>query len=79
MARLIMNENGWTCLQEANVEKHIMAVNCRAENGMVVEVRIRHSRGEEQIAKVTINGENALPMEVNEFKKNFDKDKLDIE
>ncbi len=73
MTKVIMNENGWTCLQESDPEKHVLEVSCRAENGVVVEVRFRHNDGEEQFAKVTLNGKDALPMAVEEFAKHFEQ------
>lgn len=72
------NENGWTTVQEADAEKHILEVSCRAENGQVVEVRMRHNDGEEKAGIVTLNGENALPMSLKDFKNNFKKGNLDI-
>lgn len=72
------NENGWTSLQEADPKKHILEISCRSENGNVVEVRIRHSHGEEQLAKVTLNGASALPMPIADFQKHFEKDELEM-
>lgn len=78
MAKLKWKEDGWTTLQEADSEKHILEISCRAENGMVVEVRIRHNDGEEAKAKVTLNGESALPMAIKDFQKNYEKGKFEI-
>ena len=79
MAKINWNENGWTILQEADASKHIQGVSCRTENGMVVEVRVRHHDSEEATVKVLLNGEPALPMEIKAFEKHFNKDDLDIE
>lgn len=76
MAKII--DNGWTTLQEANPEKHVLEISVRAEDGMVVEVRIRHSHGEEVQSKVMFQGAPALPMAINDFQKNFSKGLLEI-
>lgn len=66
-------ENGWTLVQEADAEEHKLEISCRTENGVVVEVRIRHNDGEENKGTCTKNGVNALPMTTKEFEKNFKK------
>ena len=73
-----LEDNAWTTLQEADVEKHIMAIVARTENGKVVEMRIRHSRGEETPAKITYNGKPALPMDIDEFVVHYDKKDFEI-
>lgn len=78
MGKVVWKNDGWTCVQEADVEKHILEVNCRAEDGAVVEVRIRHNDGEEKAGTVLLDGENALPMSIADFSKAFAKGKLDI-
>lgn len=72
------NENGWTTVQEADAQKHVLEVSCRSEAGKVVEVRIRHNDGEEQAAKVTVNGEAALPMDINDFQTKFENGSLEL-
>lgn len=59
--------NGWTTLADAEAEKHILGIQCRAENGVIVEVRIRHNDGEEAPGRVTIAGKNALPIGIDDF------------
>lgn len=72
-------ENGWTCLQEADAEKHVVEVTCRTEDGMVVEVRTRHNDGNEHHAEITMNGEPvALPMDRKTFEKHFKKGEFEI-
>ncbi|MBQ0084542.1 MAG: hypothetical protein KBS52_07275, partial [Clostridiales bacterium] len=72
------NENGWTTVQQANPEKHVLEINCRAENGVIVELRTRHSRGEESKGIVTVDGKEALPISIEEFSKLYEKGKIDI-
>lgn len=71
-------EDGWTTLQDADAEKHVLEIACRAEKGTVVEVRIRHNDGEETQGQVLYNGQKALPMDLAEFKKLYNGGKLDI-
>ncbi len=80
MKKLIIkwNENGWTRMQDGDPAKHQMEINCRAENGTVVEVRIRHSRGEEQKGIVTVAGKEILPLPLEEFKALYKKDALEF-
>ncbi|MCQ2441068.1 MAG: hypothetical protein MJ076_04120 [Clostridia bacterium] len=75
---IVWKEDGWITLQEANPEKHVLEIACRAENGSVVEVRVRHSRGEEVKGDFLYKGESALPMNIDEFKKLYKKGKLEI-
>ena len=76
--KLVLNENGWTAVQDADVEKHIVEISCRSEDGNVVEVRIRHNDGEESKAKVLLNGNPALPMKNADFVDFFTMGKLQI-
>lgn len=78
MAKIEWREDGWTTIQEADTSKHIMEIECRAEAGTVVEVRIRHSRGEEEAAKVLYNGKAALPLAIAEFRKLYENGELEI-
>lgn len=75
---IIWNEDGWTALQDADAEKHVLGISCRTEKGTVVEVRTRHNDGEEKQGVVTLDGKNAIPMDLSEFKKLFLKGKLEI-
>ncbi len=75
---IIWNEDGWTVVQDADAENHVLEISCRAENGKVVEVRIRHNDGEEAKGSVTLDGENAIPMDIKDFKKAYLKGKLEI-
>ncbi len=76
--QIIWNEDGWALIQEADPDKHILEVSYRAENGTVVEVRIRHSRGEQEKGSATIDNKNILPMPLGDFKKAFLKGKIDF-
>ncbi|MBR7070707.1 MAG: hypothetical protein IKI29_00855 [Clostridia bacterium] len=70
---MIYAKDGWTTIQEANAEKHILEISCYAENGVVTQVRIRHNDGEEEKFTKDLTGEYKLPMPVDEFKKAFTK------
>lgn len=65
--------DGWTLLQEADAEKHILEVSCFAENGTVTAIRVRHNDGEATKGNATINGKNALPLDLEAFKTLFEK------
>lgn len=78
MAKIKWNENGWTAIQDADAKKHVLEIDARAEEGKVVELRIRHNDGEEQAAEVTYEGKPALPMDIKEFQKLFEKKALEI-
>lgn len=75
---ILWNPNGWTRLQDADAEEHKLELTCRAENGVVVEMRVRHNDGEEKPGVVTIDGEPALPMQLAAFKKAFLADWFEI-
>lgn len=76
MAKIKWEHTGWTTVQEPNAQKHILGVICRTRRGEVEEVRIRHNDGEEVLAKVTLNGEPALPMSIETFEEHFAKNEL---
>lgn len=76
--KIEINDNAWTALQEPNAEKHRIAIDVRAENGKVVEIRIRHNDGEETKAKAYLNGKDSLPMAIAEFEEHFDRYDFDI-
>lgn len=78
MAKIDWNTNGWTTVQEADPDRHVLEISCRCEDGQVVEVRFRHNDGEEQVAKVLCDGENVLPMPCKEFQKMYKKGKIDL-
>ena len=73
-----IKKDGWTCVQEADPEKHILEISCFAKDGMITETRIRHSRGEEVPGRVTLNGENALPLSTADFRKLYNEGALEI-
>lgn len=76
---IVWHDNAWTVVQEADAVKHRLEICCRAENGMVVEIRIRHNDGNEEVkATATMNGESVLPIAIPEFTKLFKKGKLEI-
>lgn len=66
--KIVWMENGWTVVQEADAKKHILEVSCRAENGVVTEVRIRHNDGEETKGRATALGKDVLPLPLAEFR-----------
>lgn len=68
---IFINYNGWTTLQEADAKNHVLEVGCRAEDGVVVEVRVRHNDGEEKQGEVKLDGAKVLPMAAEEFKAHF--------
>lgn len=78
MTQIQWKNDGWNTLQEADTKKHIMEINCRTENGEVVEVRIRHSRGEEIKVKVMVDGKQSLPMPIDVFESHFEKNELEL-
>ena len=78
MAKIKMNQSGWTTISEPDAEKHILGVSARSVAGEVVEVRIRHNDGEEKKGTVTKDGANALPMSLDDFKKDYLADALTI-
>ncbi len=69
MKAISWNENGWTTIQEADAEKHILEICCLAEDGIVKEVRRRHNDGEEEKLTKVLDGTHELPMPLAEFKK----------
>ena len=71
-------KDGWTVVQNADGHKHELEIICRAENGIIVETRVRHHSGEEQKGSVTLNGQNALPLSIEDFKKYFESEELVI-
>lgn len=79
MKKIAWNENGWTALQDADAKKHILEVDCRTENGTVVEIRIRHNDGEEVKGKALCAGLEVLPISLEEFKKLFEAGSLKFE
>ena len=78
MMKVVLVDNAWNNLQDADAVKHILGITARTEGGKVVEVRVRHNDGEEFKAKVSMDGEPVLPMDMKEFEKAFAKKKLDI-
>lgn len=78
MAKIKWEHTGWTTVREADAAKHILGVVCRTCRGEVEEVRIRHNDGEEKVAKVTLNGEAALPMSIADFEEHLKNNDLDM-
>lgn len=72
------NENGVTVVRENDPEKHLLGISCITENGQVVEVRTRHSHGEEVKGEVTCDGKNILPISTTEFTALYNKGKLEF-
>lgn len=70
--------DGWTTIQESDPAKHVLTIMCRAENGQVVEIRTRHTHGEEEQGSATVNGENVLPMPLKEFVKKLQNGTIKI-
>ena len=75
---IIWNVSGWTRVQDADPEKHVLEISVRAEDAKIVEARIRHNDGEEVNAKLYVAGELKMPMEMAEFKKLFAKKKVEF-
>ncbi len=75
---IVWNENGWTVLQEADAETHTLEIVCRAENGVVTQVRVRHNDGEEAKATALKYGKPCLPLALDDFKKNYLAKTLEI-
>ncbi len=79
MAKIKWKNDGWNTLQEADPKKHILEINCKTKSGKVIEVRIRHNDGEEKLSKVKLNGTPALPMDIAEFEKYYNKNEFEME
>lgn len=75
---IIWIENGWIALQDADAEKHLLGITIHVDDAKVTEVRIRHNDGEEAKGTVLLDGENALPMALADFKKYYLKDAFEI-
>ena len=80
MKKFVINwkNDGWTTVQEADAKKHELEITIRAEDGRVVEARMRHNDGEEKAAAVTVDGKKILPVALDEFKKLYADGKLEI-
>lgn len=74
--KIVWNRDGWTVVQDADAAKHQLEISCRAEDGKVVEVRIRHNDGEESKGAALVNGKNILPAPLADFVKAFDEGTL---
>lgn len=73
-----IEDNAWTRLQDADAEKHILEISCRAENGKVVEVRVRHNDGEEKKGEIKYDGKPVLPLDIAKFAEYYENGKLEI-
>ena len=78
MKRIIWNENGWTVLQSADPDKHILEISCLAEDGKVIEVRRRHNDGEEEKLTKKLDDIHTLPMTFADFKTAFTKGEIKL-
>ena len=75
---IVWKENGWTVVQDADAENHVLEISAYSENGSVTEIRIRHNDGEEAKGSATMDGKNALPMSTAAFAEAFLAGKLEI-
>ncbi len=66
---IIWNADGWTIVDIADGAAHRLELSALAEGGVVVEVRRRHSRGEEEVLKKKLDDTHTLPMPLADFKK----------
>ncbi len=71
--QIAWNENGWTVLQDANEEKHILEMSCFCKNGVVTEIRSRHNDGEEEKYTGALKDGYTLPMPLDVFADAFQK------
>ena len=67
------NDHGWTTIQDADAEKHIIGISCLTEDGYVTEVRKRHNDGEEEILRKKLDINFSLPMKFEDFKNAIEK------
>ncbi len=70
--------DGWTVIQDADAEKHVLEISCFAKDGQVTEIRKRHNDGEEEKLTKKINDEFALPMSLEAFKKAVEAGKINL-
>ena len=68
--------DGWTVMQEADKKKHLLEIECFAEQGVVKQVRVRHSGGEEVKYDRNLGNGMSLPMPLEDFKEAFAAGKL---
>ena len=78
MANAKFNDNAWTSLPEPDPSKPVSMINCRAENGKIVEVRVLRKDGTEATVEVFVDGKPALPMDIATFAVHFDKYELEL-
>ena len=72
------NENGWTVIQSADPDKHILEISALTEDGKVIEVRRRHNDGEEEKLTRKLDDTHALPMAFEDFKKAITKGEIKL-
>lgn len=77
-SEIIWQSEGWTSIQDADAEKHLLGISCLAENGVVVEVRKRHNDGEEEKLTKKLEGDYSLPMALADFRKAVEEGKLTL-
>ncbi len=77
-SEIFWKNDGWTTVQEVDAKKHLIGIDCRADDGSIVEVRIRHNDGEEAKGKIMLDGKNILPISIDEFNKLYAEGKLEI-
>lgn len=72
------NNDGWTVVEEADGNAHKLEISALAENGIVIEVRRRHSHGEEEVLTKKLDDNHTLPMPLADFKKALKKGELKL-
>ncbi len=75
---IIWNPDGWTIVEIADSSAHKLEISALAENGVVIEVRRRHSRGEEEILKKKLDADHTLPMALADFKEAVETGELKL-
>ncbi|GEM_PF-2312098 len=70
--------NGWTVIQEADAENHVLEISCFAKDGIVTEVRKRHNDGEEEKLTKKLDATHNLPMALDDFKTAIEKQEITL-
>lgn len=78
MVKIEWKENGWNSLPEQNAELKIKSVDCKTENGKVVEVVRLYEDGKKEEIKVYLNDKPALPMDCKSFEEAYGRYELDF-
>ncbi len=67
--KISWKENGWTILEEANAEEHLLEMSCLCEDGVVKEIICRHNDGDEENRFTgALKDGYSLPMPFEDFK-----------